>query len=199
MNVANRIEYVATDDKRQVIPWVQLTDRSGNVRVYKVEGLKQDPPAGERRTMDCVDCHNRPRHPFSASPERAVDNAIALGEIPRDLPFVRRETVDALKVGYPDKETADREIADRLRGFYGKNYAPLAASHGSDIDKLVLAAQRAYGRNVFPKMNVTWGTHENNLGHVDFPGCFRCHDDNHKTADGRVIRQNCDLCHDMQQ
>ena len=199
MNVANKIEYIATDDKRQVIPWVQLTDRSGNVRVYKVDGVKQDPPAGEPRTMDCVDCHNRPSHPFSASPERAVDGAIAIGEIPRDLPFVRRETVDALKVGYPDKATADREIADRLRGFYGKNYTQLASSHGSDIDKLVLAAQRAYGRNVFPQMNNTWGTHENNLGHVDFPGCFRCHDDNHKTADGRVIRQDCDLCHDMQQ
>jgi hypothetical protein len=48
-------------------------------------------------------------------------------------------------------------------------------------------------------MKVTWGTHENNLGHMDSPGCFRCHDDQHKTLDGRVIKQDCDLCHDIQQ
>jgi hypothetical protein len=199
MNVANKIEYVATDDKRQVIPWVRLTDRNGNVRIYKTADVKEDKPAGEDRIMDCVDCHNRPSHPFSATADRAVDAAMALGEIPRDLPFSRRETVDALKLSYPDKDTADQQISERLRGFYGKNYAQIASSKGAEIDKLVQAAQRAYGRNVFPKMNVTWGTHENNLGHVDFPGCFRCHDDSHKTADGRVIRQDCDLCHEIQQ
>ena len=59
------------------------------------------------------------------------------------------------------------------------------------------AAQRLYARNVFPKMNVTWGTHINNLGHTDFPGCFRCHDDEHKTADGRVIKQDCETCHEI--
>jgi hypothetical protein len=58
--------------------------------------------------------------------------------------------------------------------------------------------QQLYATNVFPAMNVTWGTHANNLGHTDSPGCFRCHDDQHKTSDGRVIRQDCDLCHDIQ-
>jgi len=149
--------------------------------------------------MDCMDCHNRPAHPFSASPERAVDSAIARGEISRELPFVRRETVGALKAEYPDEATAETQIAQRLRSFYGQNYAPLVSTHGTDIDTAVRAAQRLYGRNVFPTMKVTWGTHENNLGHMDSPGCFRCHDDQHKTPDGRVIKQDCDLCHDIQQ
>ena len=35
----------------------------------------------------------------------------------------------------------------------------------------------------------------NNIGHEDFLGCFRCHDDNHKSADGRVISQDCETCH----
>ena len=199
MNVANEIDYIATDTKRQVIPFVRLRDRQGNVREYRVAGVTDEQLAkGEQRRMDCVDCHNRPSHPFSASPERAVDGAMALGEISRDLPYVRREAVEALKVSYPDRDAADRGISERLRGFYGKNYATLAAAHGNEIDQAVRAAQRVYSRNVFPKMNVTWGTHENNLGHVDAPGCFRCHDDNHKTADGRVIRQDCDLCHEIQ-
>jgi NapC/NirT cytochrome c family protein len=200
MNVANDIEYVATDAKRQVIPYVLLKDRQGNVREYKVAGTSdQDLAKGERRRMDCMDCHNRPSHPFSASPERAVDAAIAVGEIPRTLPFARRESVEALKVGFTDATTAERELSERLRAFYGKNYPAVASSRGTEVDQLVRTVQRLYGRNVFPAMKVSWGTHENNLGHMDSPGCFRCHDDNHKTADGRVIRQDCDLCHQIQQ
>jgi hypothetical protein len=47
-------------------------------------------------------------------------------------------------------------------------------------------------------MKVSWSTYKNNIGHVDFPGCFRCHDDTKKTADGLVIKQDCELCHKMQ-
>jgi nitrate/TMAO reductase-like tetraheme cytochrome c subunit len=200
MNVANVIEYIATDVNRESIPWVRVQDAQGNVREYRVAGVTDDQLAkGERRRMDCMDCHNRPAHPFSASPERAVDAAIARGEIPRTLPFARREAVEALKVKYPDRATAEEQVAKRLRTFYGQNYPGLVTTHGSEIDQVVGATQRVYGRNVFPAMNVTWGTHENNLGHTDSPGCFRCHDDQHKTLDGRVIRQDCDLCHDMPQ
>jgi NapC/NirT cytochrome c family protein len=199
MNVANEIEYVATDAKRQVIPYVRLKDRQGNVREYRAAGVTDAQLAtGERRQMDCMDCHNRPSHPFSASPERAVDAAMARGEIPRSLPFARREAVAALKAPYDSRAAAEDQIARRLRGFYGQNYASLAPSHGQEIDQLVRGAQRVYGRNVFPAMKVSWGAHENNLGHTDAPGCFRCHDDQHKTPDGRVIKQDCDLCHDIQ-
>jgi hypothetical protein len=55
-----------------------------------------------------------------------------------------------------------------------------------------------YRRNVFPRMNVTWGTYGNNIGHTDAPGCFRCHDDNHKSKEGAVIRQDCELCHTIE-
>jgi hypothetical protein len=200
MNVANQIEYVATDAKRQTIPYVRFQDRQGNVREYRVAGVSDaDLAKAERRRMDCVDCHNRPSHPFSASPERAVDLAMSVGAIPRTLPFVRREAVDALKAAYPDRRTAESEIARRLRTFYGSNYPQLVTAHGADIDQAVRGAQALYSRNVFPAMNVTWGTHENNIGHVESAGCFRCHDDSHKTLDGRVIRQDCDLCHEIQQ
>jgi len=35
----------------------------------------------------------------------------------------------------------------------------------------------------------------NNIGHMDSPGCFRCHDDSHKTKDGMAIGQDCETCH----
>jgi hypothetical protein len=199
MNVANRIEYVATDEKRQTIPWVRLTDRQGRVREFRVPDVTDEAIAqGERRVMDCMDCHNRPSHPFSPSPERAVDRAIGFGEISRELPFVRREAVAALKEKYESREAAERGIADRLRGFYQKNYPAVVTARGPALNRAVDVAQMLYRRNVFPRMNVTWGTYGNNIGHTDAPGCFRCHDDNHKSKEGAVIRQDCELCHTIE-
>jgi hypothetical protein len=143
--------------------------------------------------MDCLDCHNRPAHTFSPSPQRAVDGAIAQGRIPRELPFVRRETVAALGESYPDRAAALSAIERRLREFYRAR----GTADSALVDRAVTVARDVWSRNVFPAMNVTWGTYVNQLGHVDGPGCFRCHDDNHKAADGRVIRQDCELCHAM--
>ncbi len=198
MNVANVVEYRA-DPARLNIPWVRVTDgRTGAVRVYAVDGVSQEEiDKLEYRTMDCMDCHNRPSHAFFPSPERAVDAAIASGELSK-LPYVRREAVAALKASHPDRDVAMREIAGHLTNFYrsqGTNGKPISQQ---DLERAVQATQRLYSRNVFPKMNVTWGTYPNHIGHMDAPGCFRCHDDNHKTKDGRVIKQDCDLCHTIE-
>jgi hypothetical protein len=199
MNVANHIEYIATDDKRQVIPWVRLTDRDGNVREYQVEGVTpEELAAGERRVMDCVDCHNRPSHPFDATASRAVDRAITLGEIPIDLPFIKREAVVALEATYPSQTAAADAIAARLRQFYREQYNAIYMGKRQDVERAVLVTQRLYQRNVFPSMNVTFGTYPNNIGHMDFPGCFRCHDDSHVSKDGKTIGQDCETCHTFQ-
>jgi hypothetical protein len=198
MNIANEIEYVATDPDRQVIPYVRLKDRQGTVHEYRAPGVAAGQvPGGESRRMDCVDCHNRPSHTFFPSPERAVDTALGRGDIPRTLPFARREAVEALKQSYPDRPAAAQEIERRLRAFYGSAAVAIPASRAGEIDQAVRAAQRLYASNIFPGMKVGWGTHLSNLGHTDAAGCFRCHDDQHKTSDGRVIRQDCDLCHDI--
>src|SRR4051812_42505662 len=90
MNLANEDEYIATDDKRQVIPWVRFKDGKGQVREFTVPGTTPEQLAkGERRRMDCVDCHNRPSHTMVATAERAVDDMLARGTMPRTLPFVR--------------------------------------------------------------------------------------------------------------
>lgn len=199
VSTTNQIEYIATDEKRQVIPYVKLTDASGNVREYIVEGVPQDELArGERRPMDCIDCHNRPTHPFSASAEKAVDAAMAYGAISPKLPWVKREAVAALKESYPSREAAFETMAKRLGEFYRTQHPAVYVGERDAVDRAVRTTQALYGRNVFPAMNVTWGTHPNNIGHNDSPGCFRCHDDNHKTKDGQVIRQDCDLCHTLE-
>jgi hypothetical protein len=202
-NPKNEVEFVATDAARQQIPYVRLTAADGKVREYRTADVTDAQIAsGARRRMDCVDCHNRPTHPLSTSPERAVDGAIARGAISADLPFARRETVAALQQTHGDASAAARSIAERLRAFYAEAGDPPAGSSSADrasrVDQLVRSAQFLYSRNVFPKMNVTWATHPDNLGHTDAPGCFRCHDGEHKASDGQVIRQDCDLCHNLE-
>lgn len=194
MNIDNRVEFIALDPQRQVIPWVKFTDGHGNTKEFVVEGTTPAQLAqGERRTMDCIDCHNRPAHTFEPAPERAVDNAIATGYLPRDLPFARREAVAALKDTYPSRTEARDGIAARLR----KVYADQGALRDGVLHRTVRGVQAIYERNVFPEMKVGWGTYPNNIGHVFFTGCFRCHDDNHKAPDGSAIKQDCESCHAM--
>jgi hypothetical protein len=192
MNIDNEIEYVTTDPKREVIPYVRLRDRNGTVREFVTPGTTAEQIAGgERRRMDCLDCHNRPAHTMFYTPERAVDVAIAEGRIPRALPYVRREAVAAVTPDYTDKSAALQAIAARLREYYGKNPPPDARL----VERAIAGTQDVWASNVFPAMRVKWGTYPNHLSHVDTNGCFRCHDDEHKASDGTVIRQDCELCH----
>jgi hypothetical protein len=198
MNLANEVEYITTDDKRQVIPYVRLKDRNGNVREYFAEGVTPAQLAkGERRRMDCMDCHNRPSHTMAPTAEKAVNEAMALDEIPKALPFVHREAVKALKVSYGSEQAAGEGISRALREYY-QSQQPIDAARRQDVEKAVNATVRIFSRNVFPEMNVQFGTYPNNIGHMDFPGCFRCHDDNHASKDGKKIGQECDTCHSIE-
>ena len=195
MNVANEIEYIAVDRERQTIPYVRMKDREGVVREFVIPGTTAEQLSkGERRRMDCMDCHNRPSHAIAATPERAVNETMARGGIPRTLPFIHREAVKLLKASYPSQEAGVAEISRTLRGFYGTQ-PQAAAARAPDVELAVDAIQGAYRRNVFPEMNLKFGTYANNIGHVDSAGCFRCHDDNHMSKDGKKIGQDCETCH----
>jgi hypothetical protein len=194
MNLDNQVDFIAADDREQVIPYVRLTSRQGQVREYFAEGVTREQLAGKpMRRMDCMDCHNRPAHTFFFTPERAVSAAIAEGRIPRELPFVRREAVNAVRAGYADRNTALTEIANRLTAFY----ADRGNADPALVRRAVAATQDVWSTNVFPAMKVTWGTYPSHIGHIDSPGCSRCHDDSHKTSDGKVISQDCELCHTL--
>ena len=193
----SRITYVSTDGQRQVIPRVEYLDDKGQTVVFTSADAKVTPEElakGERRSMDCVDCHNRPTHAFEL-PERAVDEAMASGSISPDLPFVKKKAVELLRASYPDRSTGESRIASGLVDFYKASYPTEYKDHRDRVEEASQRVADIYRRNIFPNMKVTWGVHPNNLGHDDFPGCFRCHDDNHKSADGRTITQDCDACH----
>jgi NapC/NirT cytochrome c family protein len=191
------IEYVSTDRQRQTIAQVTRMDETGKAVVYTSTSpapTAAQLAAGEHRVMDCIDCHNRPTHVFQL-PERAIDQAMAQGSISPQLPYIRKKAVEVLKVDYPDRDTASRQIAESLDSFYRSYYPDVYRDKHTLVETAIGEVQAVYGRNVFPAMNVTWGTYPNNLGHMDFPGCFRCHDGSHTSADGRTIPNDCDTCH----
>jgi len=97
MNVGNRVEYIATDAKKQVIPWVRVIDQQGVVTEYRTSGFVEDPSHYSIHVMDCMDCHNRPSHIFQ-SPDEAVNLytfAPAPGSHDEVYQSQRHESVDA--------------------------------------------------------------------------------------------------------
>ncbi len=199
LDTTERIEYVSTDGRRQVIPLVTYTDDAGK----KIEYLSTDSKAttaelanAPRRKMDCMDCHNRPTHAFQM-PERAVDEAMASGRISPRLPFVKREAVAALKATYADRAAASEQIPRALGEFYKTKYPSVYQTERAAVETAAEQVKAIYLRNIFPEMRITWGTHPNNIGHEDFLGCFRCHDGKHKSSDGRIINDDCSACHQV--
>jgi len=193
------MQYVATDQHRQVIPQVTYTDANGKVTVFNSTDAKitsEELARGEHRKMDCMDCHNRPTHIFQV-PERALDLAMSQGSISPKLPFVKKQALEALRRDYPDRATGAREIAASLDNFYRTTYPQTYAADSALIKTAIGTVQSLYEQNIFPDMKITWGTYPNNLGHTDYPGCFRCHDGNHNSADGRTISNDCAACHDL--
>ena len=184
-----RVEYVATDAKLETIPYVRVTDAGGQVTEYFAPNTETR-PAGDLRRMDCLDCHTRPAHTFSPSADAAVDRALAMGDVSRSLPFAKREMVAALTQEYADEPAALEGIRRRLAEFYASQTA-----HAAEAQRAIAAAQRLYRTNVFPAMKVTWGTYLSQMGHSQMTGCFRCHTDEHKSRAGKLIRQDCALCH----
>ena len=195
MNLANRIDYRA-DDKREKIYWIRVEDRDGHVREYWQEnGLEREAIlALPARRMDCMDCHNRPTHEFER-PNEALDEALQTRQIAADLPFIKREGLRLLQVAHATKAEALQSFAPGLNEYYAREYPELAAARRSAIDSAAAVLQSIYARNIFPAMNVTWGTYPNHIGHQDEGGCFRCHDEGHATDDGKTISQDCSTCH----
>jgi nitrate/TMAO reductase-like tetraheme cytochrome c subunit len=195
----SRVEYVAIDGKRQVIPQVTYVNDRGERELYESGELQATPEQlakGERRTMDCMDCHNRPTHTFEL-PERALDRVMADGSVSPELPFVKKKAIELLRTEYPDRATAERSIREGLKEYYRTAQPQAYASHRALVEAAAERVAEIYGRNVFPSMKVGWGTYPSHIGHDDFLGCFRCHDDNHKTRDGRTITQDCNACHSI--
>ena len=191
------IRFAVADRSRQTIPWIEYQNTvSGKTERFVDSSSAADShPTLATYEMQCVDCHNRPAHTFE-SPERGVDNALVLGDISASLPFIKKESVELLKAEYSTQAEAGEKLPHDLAGFYEQNYPDVYKQRIQDINQAAQTVLAIYHRNVFPDLKVTWGTYPNNLGHMDFPGCFRCHDGSHTAGDGKTITQDCNACHE---
>lgn len=197
MNLANEIHYIATDKHRQVIPWIRVKDRTGNVTEYfdRTRPLSAEQIAtSEKRRMDCIDCHNRPSHAY-LPPDVAVDQSFAAGRLDPSLPFLKRQAAEVLNKPYATEDEAVRTIASSLDAFYRANYGQLLAQKPDVVKGAIAETQRIFKTYFFPEMKTNWETHPNNIGHLYSSGCFRCHDSEHVSNTGKVIRNDCNICH----
>lgn len=193
-----RVEYIAKDETRETLPWVRYTNlKTGEVVVYQdeEEPLEEAEIKEEKiRTMDCMDCHNRPSHDYRP-PSQFINSAMTAGEIPTNLPGIKELAVELCGEEYPGTDSAMIAIDRGIREHYEEEYPEIAEKQPELIQQAIQGVQEAFSQNIFPDMKVRWDAYPNHIGHLMFNGCFRCHNDAHSSEDGRVIRKDCNLCH----
>jgi hypothetical protein len=193
-----KIEYASDTRNRESIPWVKLTNlKTGEVKIFideKKQLKKETLDTLEVRTMDCMDCHNRPSHLFKSAPDY-VDNAFVSGLLPKDLIYFKKAAMEALKIPFEDKDIAMRDIRETVLKYYKDEHPEVLKSDEQRVLKAVTAIQGEYKLNAFPYMRADASKYPNHIGHLESEGCFRCHSDRHKTAKGETISRNCEICH----
>lgn len=198
MNIGFDVEYIARDFERQDIPWVRVKDsETGRVTVYQDVTnplTAEEVEAAEKRSMDCMDCHNRPSHIYN-SPDHAIDVALLTGRIDASLPEIKRIAVESMDREFEKESEALDSIATFIGDFYQVEYPEIMESSPGAIDRTILAVQEVFKQNIFPEMKVNWREYPSNLGHFISPGCFRCHNENIQSSTGKVITTDCMTCH----
>jgi hypothetical protein len=197
MNISNQINYVATDSQRQVIPWVQSKRSDGTVITYTLsDGSVTDEQlkSGEMRKMDCIDCHNRPTHIYRP-PNESINEAMTLGWINPRIPSIKATALEALVRPFATEEGAMDSIGIFVREQYAQRYPEASRTMKADIDTAIERLKKIYSRNFFPEMRVSWKHYPNNIGHLYYPGCFRCHDGKHVGDNGKILSRDCNACH----
>ena len=65
------------------------------------------------------------------------------------------------------------------------------------IRPVIDVAQDIYEHNFFPEMKASWQAYPDHIGHQQWTGCFRCHEGEHTTADGKrmIAANDCNSCH----
>jgi len=191
----NRVIFVSEGGERMDIPWVRL-ERQGEPPVeYRFTGSElsdEELAALPKRTMDCVDCHNRPTHIY-----RTVNQELEtmFGSWPelQKVPYLKKAASEVLARQFSEEEIKSAKVREALLAWYRTH-----PEEKSDSALLELAAdhvQEIYSQNVYPQMNITWETYPDHIGHTTTQGCLRCHGNNHVTADGEAIGSDCRLCH----
>jgi nitrate/TMAO reductase-like tetraheme cytochrome c subunit len=198
-----QVRYEALDDKREKIGKVQVLKGGTVVAEYLPTGEDASGEAQEVRevrVMDCVDCHNRPTHQFDGSPNQALDIGFSEGILSAETPFLKAMALPLLENVERSREGAEKEYEAELRAAYAREHPDLTLSD-EQYEAAAAGLAALYRRNIWPRMKIGWDTYPTHIGHAgalaDVRGCFRCHDEKHATSEGKVLSQDCELCHQM--
>ncbi|MBK7632787.1 MAG: NapC/NirT family cytochrome c [Ignavibacteriales bacterium] len=197
INPDNIITYIHTDERRLEIPWVKVKSKDGKEIIFRNKNSKFDDKNFKKenlRTMDCIDCHNRPSHIYH-QPDKMVNEMLSNNKIDQTLPFIKSLAVEVLEDKYVTKQQAFESIPQQVNSFYISNYPDIYKTKRVNINSAIEIVKKIYARNYFPYMNADWKHFPDNISHVYTPGCFRCHDGNHVSDDGKVISNDCNSCH----
>jgi hypothetical protein len=197
MQVARKVEFIARDPQRQEIAWVRVTEQDGTVREFSNEGVPlTDEERGSLPTheMECIDCHSRPAHAFR-SPIHSVNQALAHGRLPSEIPYLKEAGVRALDGGYATTEEALSGIGATLQAYYEEEDPDVLEDQPEELAEAADVLRAIYQRTLFPEMKADWRAHPDNAGHRDSPGCFRCHNDEMVDAEGEAVFTDCIKCH----
>jgi hypothetical protein len=197
-HITNPVEYIAADNHKEEIRWVRTTLPDGRTVEYNdvINPLSpEEIEQAEKHVMDCVDCHNRMGHPFPP-PGELIHQALDDGRLSQDLPFAKKEMLDLLRADHANREEALAAV-EGVRERYEIDYPEVAAENPESIEQAYELGKEFVARLVFDEPGVTWQDFPDHMKHKDFPGCFRCHDGKHLSAEGESIRLHCNICHSI--
>lgn len=201
------VKYLATDNKRLSIAKVKITRPDGSKDEFIKPGVEipatvnqsEEGEHSDWRTMDCIDCHNRPTHTYDL-PEERVDFGLISKKINPEIIGVREDSLTVLKAEYNTREEAEAQMTNRLIELQtNRQGIDYVKRFDADLRKAGDFLLETYLGNVWPDMGIKWGTYGSHLGHQRADegwGCWRCHDEEHTNAEGKAIAQSCDMCHD---
>lgn len=194
-----RVWYLPRDAARQDIAWSEVEGQDGRLREYLDPALATPPSPqelqGDRRLMDCIDCHNRDAHDFRR-PGELLDRALFEGSLDPSLPFIKKRGLEALETPNSTLEAALKRV-DALEGFYRTAYPEVSAQKGASLARALAALRGIAAQTTFPHMGVTPTTYPDNLGHNRGQGCMRCHGRLVSATTGAQIDGDCRLCHEL--
>ncbi len=212
-HVIQDVRFLTPEQNAGKIDYVKVTRKDGTVEEFIAQdkiGVAQDvqpdidklKATDTEKKMDCIQCHNRVGHPIP-NPRKGLDAELTQGLIDAQLPYIKREGMQVLWASYPDVAAADSE-ADKLAGFYALNYPNIAQAKANEIDQAIRQFKILYRLTAMPEMKVSSASYPDFMGHMDFPGCFRCHDGGHFLVKNgavtkEVIPSTCDTCHTFPQ
>jgi hypothetical protein len=191
----NRVTYASEKGERRDIPWVRLESEGRSPVEYYFTGstlTKAEIDKTPKRTMDCVDCHNRPTHIYSTADEELEG---MFGKWPdlQNVSYLKKAASEVLARQFTEDSIVRGEVGDALLAWYGAH--PEEKPEPALLKQAADQVQEIYRQNCWPEMDITWGTYPNHIGHTISPGCLRCHGNNHVTAGGDTVNADCRLCH----